>query len=258
MPQTVAIIQARMTSTRLPGKVLQQINQRPMLSYMVERVKRAKLIDDVVIATSTGISDNSIEEFCHTHNCLCFRGNLDDVLDRYFQAAVQVGCKTVVRLTSDCPVIDPEIIDSVVLTFNSGGYDYCANTAPPEGSTFPDGMDVEVFSFAALEKAWKEATKPSDREHVTFYFWHNPDKFKTYRYDLPENLSSYRLTVDYPADFEVIKSILSSLYPVNPKFTMQEVIDFLNQNKEVLLINSTIVRNQGWLSAFEKDKKAGF
>lgn len=252
-----AIIQARLGSSRLPGKVLREVNNRPLLSYMLERVAAARSVGQVAVATTDRPQDDRIVEFCQKEGVFVFRGNEDDVLDRYYQCALHLKPNTVVRLTSDCPLIDPRIIDEIVGVHLSGGYDYVANTAPSVG-TYPDGMDVEVFSFAALERAWHESKKPSDREHVTFYFWQNPHLFKTCRYDLSQNLSQYRLTVDYPEDFQVIEAILASLYPQNPLFTMQDIIAFLQQYPEVRAKNSSIGWNEGWQTALEKDKKAGF
>ena len=252
-----AIIQARMGSSRLPGKVLREVNGRPLLSYMLERVSAARTLDRVVIATTDRLQDDAIVEFCRKQGIFVFRGSEDDVLDRYYQCALRLKADSVVRLTSDCPLIAPWVIDEIVEVYLSGNYDYVANTAPPVG-TYPDGMDVEVFSFAALERAWREARKPSEREHVTFYFWQNPHLFKTYRHDLSENLSDYRLTVDYPEDFEVIQAILSTLYPQNPLFTMQEIITFLQQNPEIRARNASIAWNQGWQTAFKKDKQTDF
>jgi spore coat polysaccharide biosynthesis protein SpsF len=247
-----------MSSTRLPGKVLLEVNGRPLLSYMLERVALAKSIDKIVLATSLDASDDPIAEFCARENITCYRGSLDDVLDRYYQAAALAKCKTVIRLTGDCPIIDPKVIDAVVEHFHSGNFDYAANTAPPEGITYPEGMDVEVFSFAVLERAWKETVKPSDREHVTFYFWSNPDKFSTSRHDNGEDLSKYRLTVDYPEDFEVIKLVIDEFYPGNPEFTLNDIVTFLKGNKDVHKINAEIKGFQGWQTAFAQDKKAGF
>jgi spore coat polysaccharide biosynthesis protein SpsF len=253
-----AIIQARLSSTRLPGKVLCEINGRPMLSYMLERVRAAQTIDQAIVATSIESSDDLIAEFCEHEGTSCYRGSLDDVLDRYYQAALQAKCDVVVRLTGDCPLIGPQVIDRGVSTYQSSRHDYVANTAPPEGATFPDGMDVEVFSFAALERAWREAKKPSEREHVTFYFWKNPQLFSTFRYDLPENLSKYRLTVDYPEDFEVISSVFTTLYPQNPQFTMEDVITFLEAHPNIMARNAHIASNLGWQPALEKDRQMGF
>lgn len=253
-----AIVQARMNSTRLPGKVLLNVNGRPMLSYMLERVASAKSIDQIMVATSNEPQDGVISDFCRHEGVLCYQGSLEDVLDRYYQAARELGCSVVVRLTADCPVIDPRVIDMVINTYRCGKYDYVSNTVPPETRTFPDGMDVEVFSFEALERAWKEASKPSDREHVTFYFWKNPDLFSTIRHDLSVNNSEYRLTVDYPEDFEVICSIFRELYSQKPQFAMQDIIAYLQAHPDILAKNAHIAPNQGWQPAFEKDKSTGF
>ena len=252
-----AIIQARMSSTRLPGKVLKPIGTRPMLSYLIERVTAAKMLDKIILATSKTSEDDSIAKYCTENGILHFRGDLDDVLDRYYQTAKAFGCQHIVRLTSDCPVVDPLVIDSIMEIYNAGSFDYVANTCPPEGFSYPDGMDVEVFSMAMLEKAWMEARKPSEREHVTFYFWKNPDIFSTFRHDLEKDLSNYRLTVDYPEDFEVISRIISHLYPQNPLFSMQDIIKYLEANPEVKSLNANIQPFQGWASAIEKDRKTG-
>lgn len=249
-----AIIQARMTSSRLPGKVLFEINGRPLLSYMLDRVKAARTVDQLIVATSLQVSDNPIAGLCQREGIPCYRGSLDDVLDRYYQAARHYKSDVIVRLTGDCPLIDPQIIDAVVRKFQAGQYDYVANDAPPDGMTYPDGMDVEVFSFKALKRAWQEAKKPSEREHVTFYFWKNPHLFSTSRYDLKENLSGYRLTVDYREDFEMIRSLMDHFAENNSVFTMKEIISFLDENPEIKAINSHIASNQGWQAALEKDK----
>jgi spore coat polysaccharide biosynthesis protein SpsF len=253
-----AIIQARMNSTRLPGKVLLNINGRPMLSYMIERVRWAQCIDQIVVATSDEPQDDVLCDFCTKENIGFYRGSLNDVLARYYKAAKQINSDIIVRLTADCPLIDPKIIDTMVQIYQSGSYDYVANTAPPDGRTFPDGMDVEVFSLKALEDAWKEAKKPSEREHVTFYFWKNPKIFSTLRYDLVADLSTYRLSVDYPEDFAVIVSLFKGLYPQNPMFTMEDIIAFMETNPDITKKNAHIEPNRGWQPALEKDKKEGF
>ncbi len=228
-----------------------------MLSYLIERVRGAKTLDKVVLATSVDSSDDPVAEFCKREGIECFRGSLDDVMDRYYQAAKALKADVIVRLTGDCPMMDPAVIDLIVKAFKDGQYDYAANTAPPPG-TFPDGMDVEVFSFKAFDQAWREAKKPSDREHVTFYFWNNPQIFKTFRYDRADDLSAIRLTVDYPADFEVAVKVFTALYPKNPLFSMDDILKFLNAHPEVSQENASILRNQGWQTAFEKDRQAGF
>lgn len=246
-----------MGSTRLPGKVLREINGRPMLSYMLERVFAAHSIDSVVLATSIDSSDDPVAELCREDNILCYRGSADDVLDRYYQAARRFKADIIVRLTGDCPLIDPRMIDDVIDAYKNRDYDYVANTIPPKW-TVPDGMDVEVFSFQKLEQAWREAKRPSEREHVTFYFWKNPEVFSVYRYNLKEDFSEYRLTVDYPEDFEVVKSIFTSLYPGNPLFTMEDIINFLKDNPDIHKKNRDIEPTRGWQPALEKDKRCSF
>lgn len=252
-----AIIQARLGSSRLPGKVMREVNGRPLLSYMLERVAFAKSIGQLAVATTDKPQDGEIEVFCGSQGIHVYRGSEDDVLDRYYRCAAPLKPEAVVRLTSDCPLIDPSVIDEVVGVFQSGNYDYVANTAPPVG-TYPDGMDVEVFSFAALERAWRETTKPSDREHVTFCFWQNPHLYRTRRHDLLEDLSKYRLTVDYPEDLELIRSVVTALYPQKRNFSLADILDFLRRNPDVLGLNTSRAWNEGWQSAFEKDKQAGY
>jgi len=256
--KTVAIIQARMNSSRLPGKVLKSIAGRPLISYMYERVLAAYEIDEVVFATSREASDNPVFEFCSNNNIPCERGSLDDVLDRYHQVAKTLKADIIVRLTGDCPIIDPAVIDDVVNTFKQSDYDYVANTAPPEGFTYPEGMDVEVFSMFALEQAWSEAKKPSDREHVTFYFWKNLDKFNCFRCDMTNNLSEYRLTVDYPEDFVVIEAILNALYKDGQVFSMTDILTFLDSNPDIREINSNIESFSGWKPSLQKDLSQEF
>lgn len=251
-----AIIQARMSSQRFPGKVLKLILERPMLALMIERVRSARKIDEIILATSTDLSDNSLEGLGQEEKVPVLRGSLEDVLDRYYQAAMKCKADTVVRLTGDCPLLDPRVIDQMIQVFHAGNYDYLANSVPPPG-TWPDGMDIEIFSFKALEKAWNEARKPSEREHVTFYFWQNPDKFRTFRYDRKDDLSALRLTVDHPQDLEVVRKIYECLYPKNPRFNLEDILALLKKHPEIQAGNQDIKRNQGWASAFQKDLEAG-
>lgn len=253
-----AILQARMSSSRFPGKVLKPLLGRPMLETELERLRRARRLDMVAVATSTDPSDDAIEAFCRSKDIPCHRGRLDDVLDRYYQAARAAHIDVVVRVTGDCPLIDPGIVDLVVEQFLARGVDYCANTVPPDDSTFPDGTDVEVFSFAALERAWNEAKKPSEREHVTFYFWQTPGRFKTSRVDWKEKLTDYRLTVDYPDDLDFVAAVLTELRKRGQSGSMTEVIALLRERPELAEINKGKIRNAGWQSAFDKDRKAGF
>jgi len=199
-----------MGSTRLPGKVLREVGGRPLLAWLLERLDDAWSLDAVVVATSGSPLDDPIEAFCRAHNVLCFRGSEGDVLDRYYRCAQVHRATTIVRMTSDCPMLDPVVVDSVVEAFHAGDCDFVANTAPPPG-LFPDGMDVEVFSMEALETIWREATDPAEREHVTFAMWQRPERFKLGRVE-PEDglgdLSDVRLTIDTPDDLEVFGTIV--------------------------------------------------
>lgn len=234
-----AIIQARMGSTRLPGKVLREINGRPMLAYMLERVAAARRVHIVAVATTDLPEDDLIEELCDKQGVFVYRGSQEDVLDRYLQCARRLNLDVVVRVTSDCPLIDPCIIDELVAVYLAGSCDYVANTIPPVG-TYPNGMDVEVISYAAIERAWTDAKDQSEREHVTSYVWQRPHMFRTYRYDLSENLSRYRLTVDYMEDLEVVKAILTNLHVRNPLFSMGDIVGFLQENPE-------LANSNGWI-----------
>ena len=242
-----------MNSSRLPGKVLMQVKDKPLLLHMYQRVIDANEIDEVIIATSNQKSDEDIVKFCQSNKIIYFCGNLDDVLDRYYHAAKITDATIVVRLTGDCPIIDPKVIDSVVSVYKNENYDFVANTAPPDGITYPEGMDVEVFSMSALKKAWNEAKKPSEREHVTFYFWKNLDKFKCFRTDLTYNRSNYRLTVDYLEDFILVSKIIEALYSKDMIFSMNDALDFLDQNPDIYEINSKIESFSGWEPSIIKD-----
>lgn len=223
-----------------------QVKNKPLLLHMYERVIKAREIDEVIIATSDQKSDEEIVRFCQSSNINFFCGSLNDVLDRYYQVAKISNATIIVRLTGDCPIIDPNIIDNVVSTYKNENFDFVANTAPPEGITYPEGMDVEVFSLSALVKAWNQAIKPLEREHVTFYFWQNPHKFKCFRVDLNYNYSNYRLTVDYKEDFIVVSKIIEALYSNESIFNMDEILKFLDENPQIYKINSDIDSFSGW------------
>ena len=242
-----AIIQARMGSTRLPGKVLKEVDGVPLLKIMLQRVMAARKLDKVVVATTVLPTDDPIAAFCASENYECFRGSESDVLFRYYECAVKIGAKIIVRLTADCPLIDPKVIDSVVELYEKAGVDYAANTVMPETSTFPDGSDVEVFSYEALDRAQREATAASDREHVTFYFWRDPSRgFKTAQLSNMEDWSKFRLTVDYPEDFEVIKVIVSELLKGGACPSLTEIVEFLKNSPGLTAFNSKYYFGQGW------------
>ena len=243
-----AIIQARMGSTRLPGKVLMDLNGIPMLQYQVDRVVKSKLIEQVVVATSTLPQDDEIATFCKKNNIAFFRGSENDVLSRYYEASVEYKADIIVRLTADCPLIDPAVIDMTIGLFTKNSLDYSVNTVPPATSCFPDGSDVEVFSIQALERANQEATSKEDREHVTFYFWKSEEKdtFKIAQLGNHENWSKYRFTVDYPEDYEVVLKIDQELKKRNQFGTLEEIINILKEHPEIVDLNSKYYFGIGW------------
>lgn len=251
----VAIIQARLSSTRLPDKILLELlPHKTVLKSMIERVEQSKLIDKVIVATTNNPNDKKLVQYVADLGVNYFVGSEDDVLDRYYQAAKQV-CgpdDIIVRLTSDCPLADPAVIDEVVQDYLDNKFDFVSNSLDPY--SYPDGLDVEVFSFAKLQQVWRDATLPSHREHVTFYFWQNPQLFKIKYHKNLRDLSHYRLTLDYPQDYELIKAVYRHFTAQNkPDFSFYDVIDFLDAHPEVKAINATIQQNAGWQPALEKD-----
>ncbi len=222
----LAVLQARMSSTRLPGKVMKPILGEPMLSRQIDRIRNCKKIDRLIVATSEDASDNAIEDFCRSRNIECFRGSLNDVLDRFYQAALKYRPSHVLRLTGDCPLLDPLIVDGLITFYETGHYDYASNTIP---HTFPDGLDAEIFSVAALARAWKEAVVPYSREHVTPYLYGNPQIFKLGSYRGVTDLSSYRWTVDTEKDYAFVKKVFEALYSKKNDFGIQDVLDLVER-----------------------------
>jgi spore coat polysaccharide biosynthesis protein SpsF len=249
--KTVALIQARMSSSRLPSKVLQDISGQPMLWRVVHRAKQAKSVDLVAVITSTHADDDAIEMLCKKNNILCFRGNLDDVLDRYYQAAIHFQADNVVRLTADCPLLDPKIIDKVVQTFHQGAFDYVSNTLE---CTYPDGLDTEIFRFEPLEKAWKEARLQSEREHVTPYIFKHPELFRLGSVKQEADLSSLRWTVDTSRDLEFVRTIYNFIK--HEEFGMDEILKLLKEHPEVTKLNSGEQRNEGYQKSLREDIEA--
>jgi len=251
----LAILQARMSSSRLPNKVLKKVNKKELLLYEIERIQRSKKIDKLIIATSNDKSDDILEEFCILNNIECFRGSLDDVLSRYYDCAKKfkednnIENLNIIRVTGDCPVIDFIVIDEVITAFENGNYDYTSNTLSP---TYPDGMDIEVCKFEVLEYAYTNATLKSDREHVTLYI-KNSDKFKKYNYKARVDFSHLRLTVDEQNDFDLIENILENLYPKNKNFTYLDIVAYMTQNPNLLFINSDIGRDEGLAKSLKED-----
>ena len=252
MTNILVILQARVSSSRLPGKVLKPILGKPMLACQIERVLQSRRIDQLVVATSTDPSDDALENLCRQINVHCFRGSLNDVLNRFYQAAKIWQPQHIVRLTGDCPLIDPEIIDAVINFYLAGGYDYASNSIQ---STFPDGLDVEIFQFSILEEAWKEAILPSQREHVTPFIHQQPERYRIGHYRNAEDLSRLRWTVDEPEDFELVDRIYEALYPVNPEFRMPDVLALLQRQPELAAINQEYERNEGLKKSLNEDRR---
>ena len=242
----IAIIQARMGSTRLPGKVLKEVDGTPLLKYQIDRIKKSFLLDKIIVATSTLQKDDEIEKFCEDNNIECFRGSENDVLGRYYQCAKIYNPDTVIRLTADCPLLDPKVIDRTIRLFIDENADFAANTAPIESSKFPDGSDVEVFSMKALQRAHREVLDTGDREHVTFYLWKYDNGFKTVQLDTVKDYSKYRFTVDYSEDFEVVKFIIKELKRRNSFGDLEEIIDIIESNPEIMEKNSQYYSGIGW------------
>ena len=236
----LVIIQARMSSSRLPGKVLQDIAGQSMLAHVVRRARRARSVSQVVVATTTDPADDALYDYCQTHGFPVFRGNEFDVLDRYYQAARLYQAEVVVRLTSDCPLIDPAEIDHVVEEFKRSGVDFAANRLPPPWKrTYPIGLDIEVCSFAALERAWHEAKQPFEREHVMPYFYDQEGRFKIKVVDHDPDYGSLRWTVDTPEDLEAVRRIYAA-FDGDDGFSWLEVVDLYERHPELKNINQSI------------------
>jgi len=246
----VAIIQARMGSTRLPGKVLADIDGRPMLWHVIERVRRASFVNRVIVATSEAQGDDPIARFCQAREIPCFRGSETDVLDRYYHAAKGGGAGVVVRITGDCPLIDAEAIDRVIAVFFENECDYATNTMR---YTYPDGLDTEVFSFHALESAWREASLPAEREHVTPYF-KNSGRFRVacVESQLDPSAGQQRWSVDESCDLEFVRAIYAR-FNSRPYFGLGEILQVINEQPAMAKLNSGVVRNEGYYKSLAKE-----
>jgi spore coat polysaccharide biosynthesis protein SpsF len=245
------IVQARRGSSRLPDKVMKNIVGRPMLYHVLERVKRAGSVSRVCLATTTSRQDKILAGIAAKLGVETFFGSETDVLDRYYGAAKRLGAKDIVRITADCPLMDPSVIDKVVSEYLKGRYDYASNIIEP---TFPDGLDVEVFSFRALERAWKEARLKSEREHVTPYIWKNPNTFRLKSVKNKRDLSDHRWTVDHVKDLEFARQVYRQLYTKDPQFGYADVLSLLKRNPEITSINKGTSRNEGYRTSLAQDK----
>lgn len=246
----VAIIQARMTSTRLPNKVLKPLAGKPVLEHIVNRLKHCKTLKAVLVATSTDSSDDAIAEWCEATRVNCYRGSLNDVLDRYYQAATQCKADAVVRITGDCPVIDPQIVDEVVNGYLAGEWDSYSLAGE-----FPDGLDCQVFRYKALAKAWTEATLPSEREHVGPYIEKtHPDLFAIGSLVKFQNLDHHRWTLDEPRDYAFLQEVFQRLYVEERPFLTRDILALLEREPHLSEINCDIVRNEGYLKSIRSEQ----
>ncbi|HJP62402.1 MAG TPA: glycosyltransferase family protein [Mucilaginibacter sp.] len=237
---TAAIIQARTGSSRLPNKIFKLIEGKPLIYHITERVKRARLVDKVIIATTNNSADNSVEDWCNENNIAIYRGNENDVLNRYYNAAKAFDADVIVRITCDDPFKDPEIIDEVINHFLQNGCDFASNNNPP---TYPEGLDVEVMSFKTLETMEQNAATEFEREHVTQYVYRNPGLFKIGNHPYFTNLSHLRWTIDTDNDLEMTRKVYAQLYPKSPFFSYKDVLKLTQQQPEITAINQNEKRS---------------
>jgi spore coat polysaccharide biosynthesis protein SpsF len=249
-----AVVQARMGSSRLPGKTLADIGGRPMLGRLVDRARLIPGVEQVVIATTDRPADAAILKFAEAEGLPALTGSEQDVLDRIYRAASRFGVSVIVRVTPDCPMLDPEVSGRVLAEFRrlDGGVDYVSNVHPP---TFPDGLDTEVFSRNALEVAWREARLESDREHVTPYIWRQPERFRLANVANASDLSALRWTVDTAADVGFARAVYAALGGQSGVFGMDQVLQLLESRPELRLLNSGQRRNEGFERSLAADRR---
>ena len=249
--KTILITQARTGSTRLPGKVLMEVNNTPLLKIHLDRLSKSKNVDKIIVATTISEEDDIIEKLCAKWGYDVVRGSENDVLDRFYQSVKNIKPNWIVRVTSDCPLIDPHLVDDVIAFAQENNIDYCSNTLVEK---FPDGQDVEIFKFHALEYAWMNATKKSDREHVTPFIRENSTnknntQFTAINFDIEYNYSNIRMTVDEQPDFDLINKIIKEL---GLGRSWLEYTEYIIKNK-LLEINGNIIRNEGYLKSLKND-----
>ncbi len=249
MNKGAVIIQARMGASRLPGKVLMPLAGRPVLEHVIRRCQHARLVDRVIVATTVDPQDLAVADLAASLGVEVFRGPVNDVLDRYYQTAMAYGLKHIVRITGDCPMIDPDVIDRVVEKYFGSGVDYTSNALE---ATYPDGEDVEVFSFDALSRAWHEAKAPSEREHVTPYIYKS-DIFKKINIRHETNWGHCRWTLDGPQDYQKLSAIFDALYQKDAFFHMKDVMQFLQAHPEIDGMNAGTARNEGYQKSLAND-----
>lgn len=254
MTRAVVVVQARFGSTRLPGKVLADLAGQPLLARVLGRAQAIPGVDAVVLATTAGPGDDAVAEVGVSLGVEVFRGSEDDVLDRYYQAARRATGDPVVRVTADCPLLDPAVAGLVVAEYQRGGADYVSNFHPRR---YPDGLDTEVFSFAALERAWRDAQLPSEREHVTPYIWKHPERFRLRAVVDAEDRSDLRWTVDEPRDLDFARAVYARLHRGDRHFSTADVLALLAREPALRDINAGFVTNEGYARSLARDRSVG-
>ena len=243
------IIQARLGSERLPNKIIKKILNKRIIEYLIERLQKSFKDIPIIISTTNLPEDKLIVDIAKNYNLNFFCGATDDVLNRFYETAKEFNINNIVRITSDCPLIESQVIKKIVNFYLKNSYTHVCS-----GQTFAEGLDCEIFSFEALKKANFNAKKKSEREHVTLYF--KNQNFKRFSLENDKDESKYRIVLDYPEDFEVIKSIIEELYPTHgPNITFSLIKKFLDSNSQISKINSKITRNDGLLRSIENEKK---
>ena len=246
------IIQARIGSTRLPGKAMLSVeNNKTILHFVIKQLQNCKLVDKIIIATTTLEDDKQIVNLSKDLGIDCFRGSSDNVLDRHYQCAKEYSVSTIVRIPSDKPLIDPEIVDSVINSFKNNSCDYITNFLP--NPTFPSGTEVEVFSMNGLERVWKKAKLPSEREHVTNYFSNHEDEFEIAHIENSKNLSYLRFAVDRMEDLELVRLIVSKIK--KRPILMKNIVDLFNKEPELVKINKNVNRDEGEIKSLKEDQE---
>lgn len=240
--KTAIIVQARMGSTRLPGKVLKTVLGKPLLEFLVERLARSKLADGFLIATTTNPADDPIAKFCQEKNIPYFRGSEENVLERFYQTAKKYNVENIVRITADCPLMDPQVIDDVLHHFlTHKEYKIVINTPENEKKrTYPRGLDVEIFGMDSLTEAYQKANDPFEKEHVTPYLRRRAERFPVACVHYKEKKNEYRLTVDTDDDFIVVKNVIETLYPAKPEFTLKDIFEILDKHPEWNRLNQNV------------------
>ncbi|NDV26701.1 cytidylyltransferase domain-containing protein [Desulfovibrio sp. JC010] len=244
------IVQARMGSTRLPGKIMQQIMGKPMIWYVFKRLEGCRSVRHCILSTSTNEQDKIVADWAAKNDIKYFRGSESDVLLRYGDTAKHFGSEHIMRITGDCPLVDPKICDDIAEYYYAENLEYCRTS-----DDFPHGLDCEIFSRSALDLACREARTESEREHVTTYMSLHPDRIrqKTYQNDSDTVAGDLRITVDYPEDFTVIREVLEHLFPSNPYFSCSDIVLLLENNPDVAKLNSKYTRNESYLNELKRD-----